>query len=369
VLQVWNNGVQALNEPFMLTHDPTGFMGITSPTDPNQLFQMTQQTYTLSQTVPFSAGTSTGGSISWTATPHYQTHGGFGGPDPAPRTFSTTDGVEHDETYQSMGGQVKVIARGTADVGTVEDCVTFYVEGPESGIPDPTITAQLDSLYQASRSYPAGGTPNLMTGVAQHESSYHHFLSPANGLNEDLFDLYAKFNILARWPFESCDGSPATCQIGGSHIGLMQVGTTTADAWNWLTNAGDAVNLFSGNPIPNKLEQAITYENNIRNGYKQGNIKCPARKPTPPPALTSVQRENNALVLYRVAMPAGYCAKLDALYYKAVCSTTTTTDNQGNLVCQNGGTWSWAVNNTGQPTGVAYVSSTTNPLGVRQLLQ
>lgn len=60
--------------------------------------------------------------------------------------------------------------------------MTFYVEGPESGIPDNTITSQLDSLYTGSQSYPTDPTgqypptPNLMTGVAERESTYHQFL-------------------------------------------------------------------------------------------------------------------------------------------------------------------------------------------------
>src|SRR5438034_27611 len=83
-------------------------------------------------------------------------------------------------------------------------------------------------------------------------------------------------------------------------------------------------------------------------GYNHTGIKCPAHNPTPV-ALTSVQRENNALVLYRVSMPSNYCDRLNALYYTVQCSTTSTTDKQGNLVCQNGGTWNWVVNDTGQP--------------------
>src|SRR5205807_1605073 len=106
----------------------------------------------------------------------YQTSGHYPNPatDPTPLTFSTQSGVTQNETYQSIGGQVKVTAQATASIGTVQDCVTFYVDGLQGGIPRGNVTNQLDSLYQGAALYPTDGTAtsNLMTGVAMKESTY-----------------------------------------------------------------------------------------------------------------------------------------------------------------------------------------------------
>ena len=235
--------------------------------------------------------------------------------------------------------------------------MTFYVDGPHvGGIPDNTITGRLDNLYPSSQSYPAGGTANLMTGVAMHESTYTQFRFPLEG-NSDLFGLYGSLGIPAKWPYESQ-------QDGGSHVGLMQVGTTNADAWNWLTNTADAVNLFSGTVSPNKMSIALTYENNIINGVKNPKIAGHIGLRS----LTSLERENMALVLYRGAgLSTDLATRLTQQYYAPVCSGTVQSTSQG-LKCQ-GGTWNWVVNSAGQPVGVAYVSSTTNPLGVRNQLR
>jgi hypothetical protein len=353
--QVWDNGSVAVSLPFTMTRG--GPLGITSPTD-NQLFQLTQQNYIASDTVPFTGTTDSGSSINWTATLHYLTSGGYGGPDPAARTFTTASGAEHDETYQSIGGQLRVTARTTANGRTLQDCVTFYVEGPETGIPNPTITTRLDTLYPQSQSSPSGGTPNLMTGVAMHESSYHQFLRPSEG-DADLFNLYSTLGIAAKWPYES-QGN------GGRYIGLMMVQTTNPDAWNWLTNTTDAINLFSGTVSPNKMSLAITYENYIINGVR--NPKIPGHIGLR--SLTSVQRENNALVLYSgIGMVSDLATTLTRLYYAPVCSSGVVVSTNKGLEC-HGGSWNWVVNDqpSGNPDAVNYVSGTSPP-GVRNQLQ
>ncbi|TMB09520.1 MAG: hypothetical protein E6J71_27980 [Deltaproteobacteria bacterium] len=238
--QIFDNGVLVVTLPFMLTRDGAP-VAITSPTD-NQLVQLLQQTYTASDPVHFSATTSAGGSISWSAALSYQTGAGYPSPKLTDtRTFTTTaSGVVHDETYQSLGGQVKVTAQTTtSDGSTVKDCATFYVEGPDNIDPNLT-TNQLVASYtsSASRSYPSDGTPNLLTGVAMHEGTYHQFWTVLSTPtpNEDLFGLYSKFGIAAQWPHESYDK--------GTHIGLMMVKTTASAAWNWLTNINTGMGVF-----------------------------------------------------------------------------------------------------------------------------
>jgi hypothetical protein len=316
--------------------------------------------------VQFTAGDSSGNAINWTARLHYLSSGGYGGPDRSPLNFTGTS--YSYPGYESIGGQVATIASTTAaDGSSVQDCVTFYVEGPESGIPEPTITSQLDTLYQQSQSYPTDGTAtlDLMTGVAERESSYHQFLYPNElvpGQNPDLFNLYANYQIDAFWPTENLK----TQYVGpGQYIGLMQVATTNPDAWDWSVNTGDGVNLFNGTVSPNKIQFAITYEGDIINGVKA--------KPRIPghvglQSLDGLERENMALVLYAgdVNLQNPLSTILAQQYYVPQCSGTQGTDKQGNLTCSTG--WVWVVNTANQPLGVNYVSN-SNHSGVRDQLQ
>jgi hypothetical protein len=234
-------------------------------------------------TVLFSAATNTGNSINWTASLHYQSSSNYPNPatDPTPLQF-TGDSYDYPG-YQSIGGQVNVIAKTTADDGSaIQDCVTFYVEGPETGgggagatggsttggmgIPDSNITQQLDGLYPNTYSYKkylinsndGTATGNLMTGVAEHETNYHQFLTPAEG-NSDLFNnLYAtsQDQIVAKWPNEN---SATQTVPWGEYIGLMQVPTTDPDAWDWTVNTTDGVNVFSGGSatVDDKVQDAV----------------------------------------------------------------------------------------------------------------
>ena len=151
----YDNGAPLYENVFTMSRNPSSVLGITSPTD-NQLFQLTNGNYNASGPVQFSAG-GIGSTPSWSVQLHYLSSGKYGGPDPSPLTFT---GLNYSYPgYQSIGGQVVATASTTASDGSsVQDCVTFYVEGPESGIPDATITSQLDSLYQSSTSYPTEPT-------------------------------------------------------------------------------------------------------------------------------------------------------------------------------------------------------------------
>jgi len=365
-LGIYDNNTLLWSNPLTVSHNASGLLGVTAPTD-NQLFQLLNGNYNFTGSIQFTASSGTGGSISWSNQLHYLTSGGYGGPDPAPVTSQQASFSYPG--YQSIGGQVVATASTTiANGSTVQDCVTVYVEGSESGIPDANITSQLDTLYPNSVSYPTDGTAtnNLMTGVAMKESSYHQFLYPdelAAGQNPDLFNLLHDFSIDAYWPNES----PGN---GGKYIGLMQIGPTTdSDAWDWTLNTTDGVNLFSGTPSPNKIQLAITYEGEIINGasyyinrkkyYSPGHVGLRA--------LQGFERENMALVLY-----GGYlvncgstdlACQLSIQYYTPACPSpgVVATNKQGNLTCSTG--WQWNPNTANQSTGISYV---TNVRSLRQ---
>jgi len=362
-INTYDNNNHLYSQPFTISHNASSIVGITSPTD-NQLFQLTSGNYNATGPVQFSAGSGIGNSLNWTAQLHYLSSGGYGGPDPAALTFP---GYTYSYSgYQSIGGQVLATASTTASDGSsVQDCVTFYVEGPESGIPDNTITSQLDSLYTGSQSYPTDPTgqypptPNLMTGVAERESTYHQFLYSdelAPGQNPDLFSLYKNFTIDAFFPTENLQNNYAG---PGQQIGLMQEPTTDPDAWDWTKNTTDGVNLFSGTVSPNKITLARNYATAIINGDPKNAIDG-YDKLNPP---VGNQLENMALVLYGGDLvatcgitPSETCS-LTHQYYIPFCSGTQGTTRQKGqtyLTCSTG--WQWSVNSTNQPKGVAYVN-------------
>jgi hypothetical protein len=381
-LQFLVNGTLTYSHPYTLSHNSSGAVVITSPTE-NQLFDLDQNNYTETDNVPFTATTNTGNPINWTVTLNYATSGNTGAIPPDIRN----PGNGQSETYQSEGGQLKAMAQSTAADGSpVQDCVTSYVEGPAGGIPSGSITAQLDQLYPASSSYQTGGsaTPNLMTGIAMRESTYTQFRTPQE-CNFDLFKLDANFGVLAKWPYET---EKANCvSDGGSHIGLMQIATAAnqssdPNAWKWAdpstaaaANANDAVNLFSGTVNPNDIQMATTYETEIINGVASQNI---------PGYLNGngslmgqlngfLPLENMALVLY-----GGYligCTDLQCYltsqYYIPQCPVPGVqgTKKKGSkviyLTCSTA--WQWIPNTTNQANGLNYVQNGTN--GVRDLLQ
>ena len=372
-ISTYDGNTLLYSNSFQVSRNPSGILGVTSPTD-NQLFQLSQGNFNATDTVQFSAGTNTGQPIGWTVNLHYQSSGGFPNPatDPAPLTFQGTS--YSYSGYQAVGGQVKATAQTTApDGSTVQDCVTFYVEGLETGIPDTAITARLDQLYPASSSYlqylnDGTATPNLMTGVASKESSYQQFRTPEESFippEPDLFNLYANFQIPAKWPVEN---PTAYCPDGrnarGCYIGLMQVGPTTdSDAWDWTSNTQDGVNLFSGGGSSDKVQTAVRFEGYIINGYTSSKpkVSLPAHvngDGSNLRTLTGRERENNALVLYGGAVSncnGALACTVNELYYAPQCPLpgVQATDKHGNLLCQ-GGTWQWVVNGANQPGGVGY---------------
>jgi hypothetical protein len=361
-----DNSTKLSTTPFTLGHG-SPFINVSSPTD-NQLFQLTNGNYNQTDSVQFLAS-GRGPSPSWSVQLHYLSSGGYGGPDPTPLTYT---GYNFSGVYTSVGGQVLATAQTTASDGSaIKDCVTFYVEGPETGIPDATITGQLDSLYTASQSYPTDPTgkypptPNLMTGVAMRESTYHQFLYPDElvaNQNPDLFNLYKNYQIDAFWPTENLSAQYAG---PGQYIGLMQEPTTDPDAWDWTSNTNDAVNLFSGTASQNKIGLATNYAADIVNGDPRNNIDGYYKLNAP----VGHQLENMALVLYGGYLdsacgtsPSESCS-LNSQYYIPSCSGkqgTTKQKGQTYLTCSTG--WQWSVNNANQGDGVAYVAYIMNHL-------
>jgi hypothetical protein len=199
------------------------------------------------------------------------------------------------QSYQSTGGRLTINASESTAAGTVSACPVKYAYIVGSAIPDNVITSQLLNLYSH------GATPNLLTGIASVESSYQQF-SPAT-----------LYGYSANWPKESYDG--------GSHVGLMQMPTSTQHAWDWLVNASDAAALFS-----DKLAAATRIERRIRKLYHGLHH------------LTDVEIENMALVLYGPYASAD----LTQQYY---------------AVEQVGRKWAWVVNTAGNPDGIAYADN------------
>lgn len=113
--QVLDNGVVAVSAYWDLSPGG-GPIYITKPAS-NQLFDLNQQNYIATGTIPFIATSSNGSSISWFADLSYNTSQGYGYFTDN-RNFSSPSGTEHDETYTSEGGRVKVTAQATAGDGS-----------------------------------------------------------------------------------------------------------------------------------------------------------------------------------------------------------------------------------------------------------
>jgi hypothetical protein len=369
-LNLLDNGSEVIQHTFDLEHNANGPLGISSPA-PNQLFDLDQNNYTQTDNVPYIAGTDTGNLISWAATLNYKTSGGYGFTFDTLPGFGTTNMEEQDETYQSEGGQVQVTASTTAtDGSTIQDCVTYYIDGPQTGITDGNITTQLESSYPASKYYPSDGTgtKGLMAQVAAKESSYAQFeapqvcTDPSGGMHPDLWSLDADYGISwAKWPEEPYiydSNNNCTGTDGGSHIGLMQVMTDSdqssdPNAWDWTTNAADGVGLFSGTPPaeygtkvhgklinPNKMQTATSYETDIMSEFPKGAL----------PSLAGYQLENMALLLYG----PGASSDPTEQYYWPTCSGTV--DSKDN--CSTG--WQWNENSSGNQGGTEYVDKVRN---------
>lgn len=269
---------------------------IVSPGDQEQS-SLTEGNFTSTPVVSYRADTGSGNqnvSVLWQTTLEYKTSGGRGATSTT-ASFQTIGNGTTDRTYSSSGGRQTIKASATINGSSKSaEPVTIYITG--TSIPNSTITDRLVTLY-------GGTTPNLMTGIADRESSYRHFSTRT------------LYGFSAMWPLEAYDG--------GSHVGLMMMPVSQTSAWDWLVNTQSGVSLFS-----DKLATALRLENRIiaqHSGLR---------------ALTSTERENMALVLYGPHASAS----LSEQYYIP-------------QQVGNGPTWQWVVNSAGNAGGVAYATS------------
>ncbi|HET9555313.1 MAG TPA: hypothetical protein VFP50_20275 [Anaeromyxobacteraceae bacterium] len=274
---------------------PGAKLSITSPADQTR-FGLTQSNSTASEPVPFQANPGDGSAtvIDWTTTLEYATSKGLGAFHSGPTTFSTIGSATLPRTYSSTGGKLTLSAAAQIE-GTRRTAGPNVVYITGTAISPDTITARLVQSY-------SGATSRLFTGIANKESTYRQFA------------IRALYGISALWPLESYDG--------GSHIGLMMMPVSQAHAWDWTVNTQDAAALFA-----QKLVFARSKEDKIIS-------KHPGLR-----ALTDIERENMALVLYGPAASAS----LSEQYYVPVHSQSND--------------WVWSVNYTGNAPGVAYADS------------
>jgi hypothetical protein len=205
---------------------------ITNPPKPAQ-FSLSNGDYTQTDMVNYEAlsGDLTD-SINWTVTLQYETSG-HKGKTSFTQNFTTQPNITQSEQYTSMGGFASI----TATQAGLSDYDSFIITGVQ--LPASEITAAATSLYTANGTI-ARATPNLMTGIAEVESTYQQFYSRL------LFNWGT-----ALWPNESRAD-------GGSHMGLMMdcivsrkdcgnaASTWQAIEWNWQTNLTNGTALFTG---------------------------------------------------------------------------------------------------------------------------
>lgn len=307
-IEVRSNGTTQLNDPFDMVQRSSGPLQIKSPlTSPTETqdFDLGPMTSTATNPITFEAQVTPPAPVNWEVTLEYETSG-HRGPFSDQRTFQTRIGQTHQETYQSMGGQMKVIAQAVINGQTVRTCETIAtITGVV--IPSSDITDRLVSLYNR------GETPRLLTGIAMKESTYRQFCipGPPGNCTGGQSALYNKPN--EDWPLESYDG--------GSHVGLMQMPITMPYAWNWQENTASAADLFREKiSIARSLMRRII---RTHRGLRH---------------LTNLEIENMALVLYGPHASGN----LGSQYY--VPQRTASGD------------WDWVVNTNGNPSGVAYAN-------------
>ncbi|MDV3242977.1 MAG: hypothetical protein LOY00_14620, partial [Methylocaldum sp.] len=265
-------------------------LSIASPAEGDQ-FSLNQQNHTRSSDLSFSAeGSGAQGELSWTISLEYDTDRprGLEGLE----TAFTTKGTDPKSFYYDSRGA----ARKSLWVRRTPRLVPW-----NTSMPWVTRSRRARITARLTRLYANGPTPNLLTGIADKESTYRQFSSRT------------KYEVQALWPVESYDG--------GSHIGLMQTPTSVSHAWNWLSNTQGAADLFA-----EKTRIALVLERRIINSH-------PGLR-----ALTIAERENMALVLYGPYAAAG----LQNQYYRAVQNPD--------------GSYGWVVNTANNPAGVAYAN-------------
>jgi len=294
-----------------LSYGPTPYtytppLKIKSPQQDSS-YPLSDSNYTENAPIPYQVSGGTGGQTQWSIELSYQTSGGYP-QTPAEVTsgFTTSGTGTYTAQYTSVGGQLTV----KATQGSQSDSVTAIIPG--TAIPTGVLTDELVSLYGSNQP-----TPRLMTGIASVESTIQQFSSSS---------LYGQ---TAMWPLASYDG--------GSHIGLMQMPTSMDYAFNWQDNASNGVALFNS-----KVSMAKSVAASIVSSHNGL------------PALTSLQLENMALVLYG---PYAGGNNQGMQYYVPSCVGGTVSG----VNCVNG-QWQWIANTAGNANGVQYANKVRNSI-------
>jgi hypothetical protein len=285
--------------------------------------------------------------VEFTTSLEYATSGGKGQPSPNPLTesFGGSASGPVKRTYTARGGKLTVNASySEGGITVVSKPKTAFIVG--SAISDADITARLYSLYAH------GATPGLLTGIAMKESSYMQFCVPGSTCTWK--DQPALYGTQIPWPAESPDG--------GSHIGLMQVGTIYVYAWDWHANTEEGRRLF----VREKLPPATRNERRIRNGDAKNNILGhPGLR-----QLTEIELENMAVLLYGPCAPGdgtdeSICPgarattlteQVERQYFAPACQGGTVVQQRNDLLCL-GSSWEWIQNMVRNPEGVSYADS------------
>lgn len=138
-------------------------------------------------------------------------------------------------------------------------------------------------------------------------------------------------------------------QVQIANLGTNQATPTAlADAWDWLQNTQDGVQLPSENSLQSKLSTAYNLSIDIQADHTNS-------VSAKPPNLSPCQLEQMALELYG-PYPGGLedtPTSLHKQYYTVKCS------GGAGANC-TGGSWQWVINTAGNLCGVCYVAKVRN---------
>jgi hypothetical protein len=268
-----------------------------------------------SASIPFMAANITG-TIDWTTTTDYVTHGKIAVPASTASFTTTMPNQVVTQPYTEVGGQMMV----TATAQGYTDTAIAYIVGAQ--IDDSTITSVLGG-------FSAPCTSNLFDLIATYESGHKQF-----GYSEDLAPPQPPlYGVDEPWPIESQQTKNSKHQVlnkVGHNIGLMQpqlIGNGFEDpmptAWDWLLNAQAAYDIFQQHE-----------------GYVATAVSAESGKGSP----SSLQLEEMDLFQYSGRM-SGSLTDPSVQLYAPVCNGKCQKFQKKTGLCQAcSGTWQWALN-------------------------